>query len=107
MKKSEFHLRKEMLKTEIDFQEKILEDKFETAVNPQNLIMKVLPDTLSQFINFKTKDFVSSFSENLNKMVLNVLQETQNIVTGVIQIVGLFQEVKSVFKNKNGTKSNQ
>lgn len=107
MKKSEFHLRKEMLKTEIEFQEKILEDKFDTAVNPQNLLLKVLPDTVSQFINFKTKDFVSSFSENLNKMILNVLQETQNIVGGVVQIIGLFQEVRTAFNNKNGKNNNQ
>lgn len=99
MKKSEFHLRKEMLKTEIDLQEKLLEEKFETAINPQNLLLKVLPDALSQVINFKTKDFVSTFTEKLNTVVVNVLQETQNIVGRLAQIVRLIKEVRSALKS--------
>ena len=100
MKKSEFYLKKEFLKAEISQQEKILEEKFYANINPQNIILKVLPAVLKRFLNFEGKKLSVSFAEKINEILINVLIEAQKLIGGVSHLTAMFRDFKSVLKEK-------
>ena len=104
MKKSNFHLQKEILKTEIALQEKIVEQKFQTTVNPQNLVLKILPDIAKRFLKFEGKQLSSSFAEKINEVLINVLTESQKVIGGVSHIINIIKELKKILKSKKASK---
>tara|TARA_B100000809_G_scaffold49621_1_gene44596 strand:+ start:19673 stop:19993 length:321 start_codon:yes stop_codon:yes gene_type:complete len=104
MEKSEFHLRKALLKTEISMHEKMLEEKFHTTIHPQNMLLKILPSVAKRFLNFEGKELSSSFAEKINKMLINVLLETQKVIAGVSHLLKMFQDFKSILKEKKSSK---
>lgn len=103
MKKSEFYLKKELLKTEISIHEKLLEEKFQTTINPQNMLLKVLPGVAKRFLNFEGKQLTSTFAEKINEVLINILTEGQKVIGGVTHIIKIFQELKDVIKNKKAS----
>jgi uncharacterized protein YaaW (UPF0174 family) len=104
MEKSAFYLRKELLMTEISMHEKMLEEKFHTTINPQNLLLKVLPSVAKRFLNFEGKELSASFAEKINKVLINVLMEAQKVIGGVSHLVTMFQDFKSILKEKKTSK---
>ncbi|MDG2281427.1 MAG: hypothetical protein P8L42_12430 [Flavicella sp.] len=104
MNKSEFHLRKELLQSEIAMQEKLLQEKFHTTVNPQNFLLNILPGAAKRFLNFEGKELSSSFAEKINQVLINVLTETQKVIGGVSHLLNIFQDFKSILKDKKAQK---
>ena len=98
MEKSEFYLKKEMLKTEISMQEKLLEEKFQTTISPQNLLFNVVPLAAKRFLKFEGKEFKTSFAEKINEILVNVLVESQKVISGISHIVSIFKDVRNTVK---------
>jgi hypothetical protein len=107
MKKSNFHLQKEILKTEIALQEKIVEQKLQTTVTPQNLVLKILPDIAKRFLSFEGKQLSSSFAGKVNEVLINVLTESQKVIGGVSHIINIIKELKKILKSKKTPKEGQ
>jgi hypothetical protein len=103
MKKSEFHLKKEMLQIEISMQEKLLEEKFQTVINPQSLLITVLPSVAKRFLKFEGKELSTSFAEKINQIAINVLVEAQKVIGGVSHIIAVFRDLKEILKTKKAS----
>ena len=85
-------------------QEKLLQEKFHTRVNPQNFLLNILPGAAKRFLNFEGKELSASFAEKINEVLINVLTESQKVIGGVSHIINIIKELKKILKSKKASK---
>ncbi|MEI6866205.1 hypothetical protein [Flavicella sp.] len=104
MNKSEFHLQKALLKTEILIQEKVVEDKFRDTTSFQNIILTIVPSIAKQIIHIQGKKLLGSFFVVLNSLLVDVLFESKKVIVNITNLVDLFKDISSKVKEKSHKK---
>lgn len=104
MKKSEFHLQKELLKTEISIQEKVLEVKFRDITSFQNIILTIVPSIAKRIIHIQGKKILGSFFVIFNRLLVDVLFESKKAIENITNLVDLFKDISSRVKEKTPKK---
>lgn len=95
MKQTQFHIEKELLKSKIAVQEKILKYEVERTLNPKEIILKIIPDSLKKILGF-----TDSSTDNTAPTIANLIIKTQNIIGNFSQIATMVKQFWSQMNDK-------
>lgn len=95
MKKTQFHIEKELLKSKITVQERVLKYEVERTLNPKEIILKIIPDSIKRILGF-----TDSSTSDTAPTIANLIIKTQNIIGNFSQIVKMVKQFRSQMTNE-------
>ncbi len=95
MKKTQFHIEKELLKSKITVQERVLKYEVERTLNPKEIILKIIPDSIKKILGF-----TDSSTNDTAPTIANLIIKTQNIIGNFSQIVTMVRQFRSQMTNE-------